>query len=121
VTPLVVAETAERLLRNYAHDGETRKLVDNLDIFLIPSANPDGSRNIAWLPDRFPNIKLSMNIHSFGNYFMWSPGARELPPGHRHRAALIRVRRARPVPVGPAVSFTAWVPDTSRPRSPAAR
>jgi hypothetical protein len=150
VTPLVVVETAERLLRNYAHDGATKKLVDELDIFLIPSANPDGShysfydfnfqrrtmlnhcadnnsdpnrrdawgvdqnrnypvgsefdgytgastnclsdvfagpaelseqesRNIRWVPQAFPNIKFSMNIHSFGNYFMWSPGAYSLP------------------------------------------
>lgn len=42
VTPLVAVETAERLLRNYAHDGATRQLVDNLDIFIIPSVNPDG-------------------------------------------------------------------------------
>ena len=37
VTPLVTIETAERLLRNYSQDSETRKLVDNLDIFLVPS------------------------------------------------------------------------------------
>jgi hypothetical protein len=150
VTPLVVVETAERLLRNYAHDGATKQLVDDLDIFLIPSANPDGShysfydfnsqrrtmvnycaddnsdpnrrdrwgvdqnrnyitgsrfdgysgasasctsdvfsgpaelsepeaRNIHWVPQAYPNIKFSMNIHSFGNYFMWSPGAYQLP------------------------------------------
>lgn len=150
VTPLVVIETAERMLRNYAHDGATRQLVDNLDIFLVPSVNPDGShysfydfnfqrrtmlnhcadnnsdpnrrdawgvdqnrnyptgsrldgysgasssctsdvfsgpaelseqesRNVAWLPQAYPNIKFSMNIHSFGNYFMWSPGAYQLP------------------------------------------
>jgi len=42
VTPLVAVETAERLLRNYAHHGETKQLVDNLDIFIIPSVNPDG-------------------------------------------------------------------------------
>jgi hypothetical protein len=150
VTPLVVVETAERLLRNYAHDGATKNLVDNLDIFLVPSANPDGghysfydfnfqrrtmvnycadnnadpnrrdqwgvdqnrnypvgsmtdgytgasgsctsdvfagsgelseqeSRNIHWLPQAFPNIRFSMNVHSFGNYFMWSPGAYTVP------------------------------------------
>lgn len=43
VTPLVTIETAERLLRNYAHDSDTKKLVNNLDIFLIPSVNPDGA------------------------------------------------------------------------------
>ncbi|MFF3439973.1 M14 family zinc carboxypeptidase [Streptosporangium sp. NPDC002721] len=42
VTPLVCLETAERLLRNYARDGRTRKLVDDLDIFVLPTANPDG-------------------------------------------------------------------------------
>ncbi|WP_406316191.1 M14 family metallopeptidase [Streptosporangium sp. NBC_01639] len=42
VTPLVCVETAERLLRNYAHDGQTRKLVDDLDIFIMPTVNPDG-------------------------------------------------------------------------------
>ncbi|AWS47403.1 M14 family zinc carboxypeptidase [Streptosporangium sp. 'caverna'] len=43
VTPLTCVETAERLLRNYAQDKATKKLVDNLDIFLLPTANPDGS------------------------------------------------------------------------------
>ncbi|MFJ7727417.1 M14 family metallopeptidase [Neobacillus sp. NPDC097160] len=147
VTPLVTIETAERLLRNYAHDGETKKLVDNLDIFLVPTVNPDGAnysfydynmqrknmtnycgpaesdpayrtswgvdlnrnhsvgsafdgyvgasttqcrsgtyagpaensepeaRNLVWLADNFSNIKFAMNIHSYGGYFMWSPGA----------------------------------------------
>ncbi|MEV1290374.1 M14 family zinc carboxypeptidase [Micromonospora sp. NPDC049679] len=42
VTPLVCVETAERLLRNYATDERTRKLVDGLDIFILPTANPDG-------------------------------------------------------------------------------
>jgi Zinc carboxypeptidase/Chitobiase/beta-hexosaminidase C-terminal domain len=43
VTPLVCVEAAERLLRNYAHDRVTRKLVDNLDIFVVASMNPDGA------------------------------------------------------------------------------
>ncbi len=42
VTPLVAVESAERLLRNYATDPATRELVDNLDIFIIPSVNTDG-------------------------------------------------------------------------------
>ena len=44
-TPLTCLETAEQLLRNYAlepRDRMTRKLVDNLDIFILPSSNPDG-------------------------------------------------------------------------------
>ncbi|WP_221874752.1 M14 family metallopeptidase [Mesobacillus maritimus] len=147
VTPLVTIETAERLLRNYAHDPDTKKLVNNLDIFLVPTMNPDGanfsfydynmqrknmtnhcpptqsdpgnrnnwgvdlnrnhsigsafdgfigasttnctsgtyagpaensepeSKNLVWLADTFENIKFAMNIHSYGGYFMWSPGA----------------------------------------------
>ena len=39
----ITLETAERLVRNYATDPETRKIVDNTDIFLIPSNNPDGA------------------------------------------------------------------------------
>jgi hypothetical protein len=171
-TPLTCLETAEQLLRNYAIDEETRKLVDNLDIFILPSSNPDGAhysiynfsqqrrnmtnhcveggketddpfamnfwsprinpgtglpytntdpasrnawgvdlnrnntvgtlfdgyigasysctsdvfagpseasepeiKNELWVADTFENIKFSNNIHSFGGYFMWSPGA----------------------------------------------
>jgi hypothetical protein len=43
VTSLVCTETAERLLRNYSRDAQTRKLVDNLDIFIMPVVNPDGA------------------------------------------------------------------------------
>ncbi|GLW09209.1 hypothetical protein Misp01_43380 [Microtetraspora sp. NBRC 13810] len=42
VTTLTCVETAERLLRNYARDSATRKLVDDLDIFIMPVVNPDG-------------------------------------------------------------------------------
>jgi hypothetical protein len=42
-TPLTCLETAEQLLRNYAIDPRTRRLVDNLDIFILPSSNPDGA------------------------------------------------------------------------------
>lgn len=147
-TPLTCVETAERLLRNYVTDPTTKQMLDNLDIFIIPSYNPDGSlysmydnasqrknltrycglnvsggmptsrnswgvdnnrnnsagsifdgyaggsssctsetyagpaelsepenKNEAWVLDRFPNIKFSNNIHSYGGYFMWAPGA----------------------------------------------
>jgi hypothetical protein len=171
-TPLTCLETAEQLLRNYAIDSRTRTLVDNLDIFILPSSNPDGShysihnfalqrrnmtnycvnggreaddpnaanfwtprtrpdtgapytntdpgsrnawgvdlnrnntvgtifdgyigasysctsdtytgpaeasepeiRNELWIADTFDNIKFSNNIHSYGGYFMWAPGA----------------------------------------------
>ncbi|HSI81796.1 MAG TPA: M14 family metallopeptidase [Solirubrobacterales bacterium] len=146
VTPLVAIEAAERLLRNYRTDAATRKLVDSLDLFIIPSINPDGghysfydrafqrrnmtnycgpefgdplargawgvdvnrnfsvgsrfdgyfgasglcvsdvysgpaelsepeARNEVWLTEQFPNIRFGMNVHSYGGYFMWPPGA----------------------------------------------
>lgn len=146
VTPLVSVETAERLLRNYHTDENTKKLVDNLDIFIVPSVNPDGghysfydynsqrknminhcgaensdsayrnqwgvdlnrnyeigsvwngwiggstnclsgtyagpepfsepeAQNLEWLAEQNSNIKFAMNIHAYGGYFMWSPGA----------------------------------------------
>ncbi|TCC00551.1 zinc carboxypeptidase [Micromonospora zingiberis] len=150
VPPLVTIETAERLLRNYEHDANTRELVDNLDIWIAPSINPDGghysfydfnsqrrnmtnhcpltgnadflarnswgvdnnrnyteyslfdgysgastsctsdtyagpselsepeNKNVDWLASR-GNIKFSMNLHSSGNYFMWSPGSYATP------------------------------------------
>ena len=42
-TPLTCLETASQLLYNYALDRRTRNLVDNLDIFILPVSNPDGS------------------------------------------------------------------------------
>ncbi|MEW2476951.1 M14 family metallopeptidase [Micromonospora gifhornensis] len=150
VPPLVTIETAERLLRNYENDANTRDLIDNLDIWIAPSINPDGghysfydfnsqrknmtnhctpetngdflgrtswgvdnnrnyteyslfdgysgasasctsgtyagpselsepeNKNVDWLASR-GNIKFSMNLHSSGNYFMWSPGAYATP------------------------------------------
>jgi hypothetical protein len=150
VPPLVAIETAERLLRNYAYHGQTKQLLNNLDIWIAPSVNPDGghysfydrsgqrrsmtrhcavngnydlnargswgvdnnrnyteyslfdgysgastsctsdtfagpselsepeNKNVDWLASR-PNIKFSMNLHSSGNYFMWSPGSYALP------------------------------------------
>ena len=171
-TPLTCLETAEQLLSNYGIDKATRKLVDELDIFILPSSNPDGAhysmhnfsqqrrnmtnhcviggketddptaatfwtgavnpatgtpytttdsaarnawgvdlnrnntfatffdgyigasssctsdvyagpaeasepeiKNELWIADTFKNIKFSNNIHSFGGYFMWAPGA----------------------------------------------
>nr|WP_062341577.1 M14 family zinc carboxypeptidase [Herbidospora sakaeratensis] len=43
VAPITCLETAERLLRNYAHDRQTKDLVDDLDIFVLPVTNPDGA------------------------------------------------------------------------------
>jgi hypothetical protein len=145
-TPLVTLEFAERLLANYTTDPETKRLVDSVDVFVIPTVNPDGanytfndynfqrknlvnhctgasrdpryrnswgvdvnrnyavgsyfdgyvggsgnclsgtysgtgelseaeSRNVIALASAHPNIKFAMNVHSYGGYFMWPPGA----------------------------------------------
>ena len=153
-TGLTCLETAERLVRNYATDPETKKLLDNVEVFISPNGNPDGghysmydfaslrrnlsnhcdannqdplgrntwgvdlnrnyteytrfdgawvgasasctsdsysgpseasepeTKNDMWIADTFPNIKFASNMHSFGGYFMWSPGA-YLDDGHR--------------------------------------
>ncbi|HEX5598552.1 MAG TPA: M14 family zinc carboxypeptidase [Micromonosporaceae bacterium] len=43
VPPVTTLETAERLVHNYKSDWETKKIVDNTDVFLILSNNPDGA------------------------------------------------------------------------------
>ena len=49
------------------------------DVFAGPSelSEPE-DKNLDWLAAR-PNITFSMNLHSSGNYFMWSPGSYPLP------------------------------------------
>jgi hypothetical protein len=49
------------------------------DLFAGPSelSEPE-NKNLDWLASR-PNIRFSMNLHSSGNYFMWSPGSYQVP------------------------------------------
>ena len=37
------------------------------------------SRNVVALASEHRNIKFSLNVHSYGGYFMWSPGAYKVP------------------------------------------
>jgi hypothetical protein len=145
-TPLVTMEFAERLLANYATDAQTRTMLEDLDVFVLPTVNPDGanysfndfnfqrknlvnhctgalrdpalrdswgvdvnrnytvgslfdgyfgastnclsgtyagtgelseaeSSNVIALARAHANIKFAMNVHSYGGYFMWPPGA----------------------------------------------
>ena len=100
VTPITCLETAERLLRNYAIDPQTKELVDNLDVFIVPTVNPDGShysmydnnnqrRNLAnhCLPDTFQDplarhfvgVDLNRN-NTIGTFFDGYTGAAGITP-----------------------------------------
>ena len=43
VPATITLESAERLVHNYQTDAETKKIVDNTDVFFILSNNPDGA------------------------------------------------------------------------------
>ena len=46
------------------------------DVYAGPAeASEPEIKNELWIADTFDNIKFSNNIHSFGGYFMWAPGA----------------------------------------------
>jgi hypothetical protein len=150
-TPLVTLEFAERLLANFATDAATRQLLADVEVFVIPTVNPDGanysfndanfqrknlvnhctgpqrdprnadswgvdvnrnytvgsifdgytgasatnclsgtyagtgelseaeSANVIELAKAHDNIRFAMNVHSYGGYFMWPPGAYAMP------------------------------------------
>jgi hypothetical protein len=60
VTPITCLETAERLLRNYGTDPTTTDLVNNLDIFILPSVNPDGAHHSFY---NFQSQRRTMTNH----------------------------------------------------------
>jgi hypothetical protein len=48
----------------------------NSDVYAGPEeASEPEIKNEHWIADTYTNIKFSNNIHSFGGYFMWAPGA----------------------------------------------
>jgi hypothetical protein len=101
VTPLACVETAEQLVRNYGTDPLNTELLDNLDVFILPTVNPDGAhysmydsaaqrRNLTnrCLPDTFQDplardfvgVDLDRN-HTVGSFFDGYAGAAGITPG----------------------------------------
>jgi hypothetical protein len=86
-TPLTCLETAEQLLRNYGIDKTTRKLVDELDIFILPSSNPDGAHysmhnfnsQRRTMTNWCMNGSLETDDPNAANF--WTPRANSLPGG----------------------------------------
>ncbi len=42
-TSLTCQETAHQLVENYATDPQTKQLLDNVEVFILPNSNPDGA------------------------------------------------------------------------------
>ena len=56
--------------------GSARPASCTSDSYSGPSeASEPETKNDMWIADTYPNIKFASNMHSFGGYFMWSPGA----------------------------------------------
>ena len=94
-------ETAERLLRNYPTDPETKALVDGLDIYIIPSVNPDGATYSFY---DFSGQRKNLTNHCASNPTGNNDPAARTTLGRRHQPQLLgrhdlgglhrRVRRA---------------------------
>ena len=76
--------------RNFRSSLALRRLLRRVDAAARATRSParrefsePETRNEKWLADTFPNIKFSMNIHSYGGYFMWAPGSYK-DDGPRH-------------------------------------
>ncbi|HEX6026315.1 MAG TPA: M14 family zinc carboxypeptidase [Solirubrobacter sp.] len=67
VTPITCLETAERLVRNYAIDPTTKEYVDNLNVFILPSVNPDGG-HASFYDNAGQRKNMVMNLTTTGGY-----------------------------------------------------
>ena len=90
-------ETAQRLVTNYATDPTTKGYVDNLDIFILPVVNPDGTH--ASFYDNASQRRNLTNYCASTTRAPTSPAAtlgRGPQPQQRDRVALRRLLRREP-------------------------
>jgi hypothetical protein len=66
MTPEIAIDAARYLTDNYAADPEIQRLVDGLEIWIVPTANPDGAAHVFgaasyWRRNRHPECAVDLN------------------------------------------------------------
>lgn len=78
---------ADQLIRTYDTNGETRRLLDNLEFYIVPIVNPDGylvtwSSNRLWRKNRRINADTSIGVDLNRNWgFNWGGQGASSTPG----------------------------------------
>jgi zinc carboxypeptidase/chitobiase/beta-hexosaminidase-like protein len=105
-TPLTCLETAEQLLRNYGIDKETRKLVDELDIFILPSSNPDGAH--------YSMHNFSQQRRNMTNWCVFGGASGDDPTAANFWTPRPRLGGGTPEPFNDSAARNAWGVDLNR-------
>ena len=92
ITPMVSMYYADRLIRTYDTDPYVRDLVDHVEFFIVPVANPDGYQyswdvERFWRKNRRPNAGGSFGVDNNRNWgYQWGgAGASSLPTSETYR------------------------------------
>ncbi|RKQ93515.1 chitobiase/beta-hexosaminidase-like protein [Solirubrobacter pauli] len=72
-TGLSCVETAERLVKNYATDPDTKKLLDQVEVFVLPNVNPDGGHYSMY---DYASQRRNMTNHCADSLGVSDPAAR---------------------------------------------
>ena len=72
-TGLSCVETAQRLVKNYGTDPETKKLMDNIEVFIVANINPDGGHYSMY---DFASQRRNMTNHCAAALGVGDPAAR---------------------------------------------
>ena len=105
-TPLTCLETAEQLLRNYATDPATRKLVDDLEIYILPSSNPDGAH--------YSMHNFSQQRRNMTNWCMFGGLESDDPSAANFWTVRPGVAGGAPGPFNDSAARNAWGTDMNR-------